>query len=404
MGLSDAPIEVNPAELKEVDQLSLEEEARAVYPGAFEPGTIGASSGRSEAELIRALEAGEVDAGLELLELLSGDRSRSHDAVIVAGHLAALRPGEGAMLGRLVAQASRDGNEALALAVRHVLGSFGAGDPVRPPPLSEVIDEPEAVRSVLLRGLRAPSTEALGIVWENASSLFKKDLADYGVAGTDRVPSSAPTALGELYRESTRILGMVRTPLFRIGSGEDISIRVALVAPPAVIVSGEVTEVTPELQFHFGAALAASTSENVLLFGSQPEELSTLLTALSVSFGGGESQASESSPRVMRLATFLWETIPARAQRRLSQLCVDPAQLAPEVALDFAQFLLRRAGLVVCGNIRTAIADACQHQGIAVPRSLSDLEKATQSSSAVADLLSLAISPEYAELRFRTSR
>jgi hypothetical protein len=78
--------------------------------------------------------------------------------------------------------------------------------------------------------------------------------------------------------------------------------------------------------------------------------------------------------------------------------------MSSQLATDSATLALRRAGLIVCGDIRTAIADACQHDGIAVPRNLSELSRAAASSPAVLDLLMLAISPEYAELRFRTAR
>jgi hypothetical protein len=401
--VSDGAEEVLPAELREVPELSPEEEARAVVPNSVSARPQPQSS-RTEEALVRALEEGDLEAGGELLDRLTSDRSRSHDAVIVAGHLAALRPGDASSLGRLVTLASRDGNEALALAVRHVLGSFGAGDQVVAPQLSRVAEQPEAVRSVLWRGLRSPVIEALHIIWENGSSFFKKDLAMYGIVGTDRVSPSSPTLLAELYRESSRILAMGGTPLFRIGSGQDIAMRVALLAPPAVLVSGDVEAVTQELSFHFGAALAACAPENVLLFGSDPQEVDELLKALQLSFGGGDTSGSGQFPGVTRLAAFLWEAVPGRAQRRLGQLCGQVQQMTRSSASEFATLALRRAGLIVCGDLRTAIADACQHDGISLPRNLGELGRASEQSGAVQDLLMLAISPEYAELRFRTTR
>jgi hypothetical protein len=101
---------------------------------------------------------------------------------------------------------------------------------------------------------------------------------------------------------------------------------------------------------------------------------------------------------------MLWEAIPPRAQRRLSGLCAQKDQLSGDVCLGYSTLVLRRAGLLVSGDIRTAVIDACESAGVASPRSLAELAQAARVAPSVADLLQLAVSPEYAELRFRAGR
>ncbi len=358
-------------------------------------------TGRSESQLVANLETGDIASGLELLERLTDDRTRSRDAMVVAQHLAALDPGDASLLGRLVSTASRDGNTALARAVRHVLGAYGAGDPVVAPRMDELEERGSAARALLTQAASSPIHEAIGLVWEHASSLYKKDIASYGISGIERVQRTADTPIGRLYRGASRVLDMSRTAVFRISGQEDIAMQVVLMVPPAVLVAGDLSEESPELSFHFGAMLAAASPEHALLFGCAPEETQHLLDALALSFGSGRAGNGERPhPEVTRIASFFWETIPARAQRRLSQLCSEPDSLDFAAVAQSSRKILRRAGLLVCGDLPTAIADACSESGVTPPSSLAELSARARELPAVADLLGLAISPEYAELRF----
>src|SRR5690606_5648732 len=127
-----------------------------------------------------------------------------------------------------------------------------------------------------------------------------------------------------------------------------------------------------------------------------------LLDALAVSFGAGRADGARPDPEVTRVAAFLWETIPSRAQRRLSQLCKNSGELVYDVVATSARRVLRRAGLLVCGDLPTAVSDVCYEVGLAPPTNLEELAAGAAASPAISDLLGLALSPEYAEVRFRT--
>lgn len=355
---------------------------------------------RSEADLVRALDAGDLASGEELLERLRGDRARSQDAITVAAHLVQAAPSNEVFLRGLVDVASRDGNEPWAQAVQHVLGAFGAAAPVVAPELEKLEEQPDATRAILWRGVQTNSAESFALVWEHAQGWFKREIANYGLSGLERVQPHAQGALHVLYRQAARVLGS-RAALYRGEPSEEISLRVILSSPPSVLVSGQVEEMSPELAFHLGAMLVAANPEHALLFGLDPAALQDLLHGLALSFGPSDNRPGEVSAEATRLAGYLWETIPARVQRRLSQLCAESDALSLPNITEASRIVLRRSGLLVCGDIVTAVADACQGLGVSTPSSFSELESLSEQSPIVQDLLRFSTSLEYAELRFR---
>jgi hypothetical protein len=364
-----------------------------------------ASSAQATDEvLLERLEAGERDAGMQLLDRFGADKSRSRDAVLIAQHLALLDPSDAQLLGRLVTAAYRDGNTALATAVRHILGAYGAGTYVAPPALDEVTGQ-NGEGLPLLRQVNGAANEALAIVWEYASGFFKKELSEYDVRGLERVSLNAPHLLGGLCAGVSKVTGLVKTPVFVATGADEISIQVALLQPPAVMISGPIEELSPELVFHLGAMMAACAPEHALLFGAPRELVHNVLSALAMSFGAGRPDNRARPPaEVTRVAAYLWEAVPARAQRRLTQLCAEPEELTYEALSGHSRLAVRRAGLMACGDLPTAIDDACLDFGLPVPRSLSELAQAVHASPAVLDLLQLALSSEYAQIRFLTSK
>ncbi len=353
-----------------------------------------------EHRLAGALEAGDVDAGRQLLMLLDRDPGRGRDRVLVASRLASHSPGDGWILEQLARAAELDRNEPLRLAVRHVLGTFGGGPRVDAPELARLREQADEVRSIVTRGIESPGAAAAAVVWENVPHAFKRDPGAYGITGLERLPLGSQTVLGRLYTEASRVLGASRTPLFQRRGAGAITMAVALMMPPALLVSGDVVEISPELSFHFGAMLMATAPEFAILFGADPSKVRTLLEALLVSFAPPSNVRP--NPAATRLAALLWESIPARGQRRLSQLCAEPELLAFDRVVSQARFVLRRAGLVVCADIWTGVVATGEEEGFAPPNSLAALADCCRRSPAVADLVRLAVSPEYAEVRWNT--
>ena len=100
---------------------------------------------------------------------------------------------------------------------------------------------------MLFRDSIGPVQEALAIVWEGAEHVFRRDASTYGVTGMERVPLSSSSPLARVYAGAARAMALTRTPLFQRRSAGAITVNLALLSPPAVILSGDVRTDTPEL-------------------------------------------------------------------------------------------------------------------------------------------------------------
>jgi tetratricopeptide (TPR) repeat protein len=364
------------------------------------------SSGQQEETLFSALSRGSIEAGRELMAQLENRRDRTQDLVSVCRRVAHLLPGDRAILEKLYEATLADRNIVYARAVEHVLRAFdSAAEPLHPPPLADQVEQPDRVRAVLFRDMTFPATEALALVWGGAPHMFRRDPSSYGVTGLERVSPTSPTPLARQFSAASRLLGMTRTPLFQRKTNESISIDVALLSSPALLLTGEVKNESALLGYHLGVMLAATMPEHVLLYGASESQVENVLRALVAAFGPPQATRGHIAS-VATLAEMLWESMPARSQRRLRELCDDPARLDYGVARSAAKQAVRRAGLFVSGDLTVAVRETCADQGVSTwgldaPGALAAL---CSSSPAVADLVRLATSPEYANTRWQQVR
>ena len=357
----------------------------------------------SEAALFQALSEGSLEAGVELVKELENRTSRTQDLVMVCRRVALLAPGDVWAVSKLHEAALADRNSTYARSIEHVLAVLTPGrGRIDPPALADQVEQPDAVRAMLFRDSIGPVQEALAIVWEGAEHVFRRDASTYGVTGMERVSLNASTPLARVYAGAARALALTRTPLFQRRSAGAITVNLALLSPPAVILSGDVRSDTPELRFHLGAMLAASIPQYALLFGSPESQARAVLKGLGFAFGPPRQTKSGG---VLNLAEVLWESIPARFQRRLRELCDRPEQLDYDAALADSRIAVRRAGLFVAGDLGVALNEAAADDGVSreqlrAPNALSELSR---SAPSLRSLLTLALSPEYAETRWQFS-
>jgi cellulose synthase operon protein C len=367
-------------------------------------GTFAAFSPEEE-DLYRALALGSAGAGTELLQTISGQPERAHDRVKVCRRLAVLAPGDVGALQRLYEAARDDRNAVYAASLAHVLEVVNpTGVSSVPPLLVDVVEQPESVQKLLFKETTSPAIEALALVWEGAGHLFRRDPSAYGITGLERIHASAPTPLAHVYSGASRALGLPRTPLFQRRSAGPVTVGVALLASPAVVLSGDVAHETPALRFHIGAMLLATLPGVVLLFGTPEAQARSVLKSLSFAFGPPRADASGLGA-ILNLAELLWEAIPARSQRRLRELCDDRA-LDYETALLHARIAARRAGLFTCGDLSVALREICADEGLdaSLVSAPGGLAKLCEKSPSVKSLYVLSVSAEYAETRWRTPR
>ncbi|HEY3236377.1 MAG TPA: hypothetical protein VGJ84_16790, partial [Polyangiaceae bacterium] len=389
--------------------VSIEPSAPPVSPRVvradLDLGTIPPRS-TEEGQLLEQLKGGSVPAGRSLIQQLEERPQRSNDLVTVCRHLTGLLPGDSWCLEKLQSAALADRNPGYARAVEHVLQiARGAAQSIEPPPLSEQSEQPESVRAMLLRDSVDSAAEALALLWEGAEHVFRRDPNVYGVTGLERVVLGAPSPLARMVSTAARALGLTRVPVFHRRDSSAVTINVALLSPPALIVSGEMRQETPEFSFHIGAMLTATLPCFVLLFGLPEGELQSILDALMLAFGPPRPAQTSKQPAVS-LAEVLWESIPVRSQRRSREVCDRVEGFSYGSLLASSRHALHRAGLFVCGDLRIAVREASHDAGLDAEamREPSGLARLCAASPAVTDLVLLATSPIYAETRWQPAR
>ncbi len=356
-----------------------------------------------EQALYDALRRGSIDAGLELLRQLEPRPTRAHDLVSVARRLALLQPGDVNAVARLQDAALLDRDPVYARATEHVLSVLNDSEGSEAPALSDQPEQPDAVRALLFREQSSRALEALSLVWEGAEHVFRRDPSTYGVTGLERVPAGAPTPLARSYAALARALGLLRTPLFQRRSAGPVTVSLALLSPPAVILSGDVRQDSPELRFHLGAMLAAATPQYALLFGSPESQGRAVLRGLSFAFGPPRAGAG-SAGAVLNLAEVLWESIPVRLQRRLRELCDQPDALDYDAALSAAKLAVRRAGFFASGDLGVALRQVAVEDGYELDTAEQNLRTFVRDNATARNLYSLALGAEYAHTRYQTGR
>jgi hypothetical protein len=357
-----------------------------------------------EQALLKRMLEGDEQATRELISRLESKPERTLDLVSACRRLVKLKPGDTWALKRLHEAASRDGNVAYAMAVEHVLGLFDSYEPVAPPSLKSQPEHPDAVRAMLFRDNHTAGGKALKIVWEGASHVFRRDPSTYGVTGLERVPLGAPTPLARAYSEAARAMGLTRTPMFQRRSVGSVTVSLALLSPPALILSGDVQEDTPTLRFYIGSMLASAWSEHVLLFGAGEGPIRSVLQALLIAFG--PPRTGKNPQAVANLAEVLWESIPASGQRQLRQLCDRPELIEYQAVAAAARRVQRRAGLYCSGDFGLSLRQLMlqENLGHEPPKTLDQFAVLCAKQPSVADLVRLATSPEYAEVRWQRSQ
>ncbi|HEX3344433.1 MAG TPA: hypothetical protein VHS09_07655, partial [Polyangiaceae bacterium] len=242
--------------------------------------------------------------------------------------------------------------------------------------------------------------EALSLLWEGAMQVFVRDAASYGITGVERVVPGQTSAIARLYEAALRALDVPRIPLFvpRSTAGTPMA-QVALLMPPSVILAGEVREDTAELRFALGRGMCAALPHNVLRLGLAPAEGRALVEAMRAAFGPPEL-GRHVDARAARLAESFWQIVPARTQRRLQEL-LGAANLAEyEELVARAHQSGRRVGLFLSGDFASASRTLLGDVGIVEAPSLASLRGMCEEIPALADLLRLAVSPEYANARW----
>ncbi len=375
---------------------------------------------REEAErlLTEALREGSIDAADLLDSLLKDEPARRAALIKVRRQAVELNPGNTARLMALRDAAKADQNTNYVRAIDHVLRAFDkVTGPLAPPPLTAQASQP-GILTLLTRHSHEPAGEAFGVVWEGAPAVFAKSPAAAGMTGLERVVPGPTSALSRLYEAALRLLDTPRFALFHkhttnLGKpkkggelpfeeeGTPLTLSVALLTTPAAILAGDAREDSADLRWTLGQALSCVLPQNALVLGLPQAEARSLWSVILGAFGPPGLVTVDRKDA--QLADMLWQTIAQRTQRKLKELLQTSDATPFDLVLERARQSGRRVGMFLTGDFahaaRTVIADFPQSDAADLERP-GGLERLCAQLPSLADLLRLAVRPEYADARW----
>jgi len=362
-----------------------------------------AAGEREQAEklLSAALREGSIAAIDELDRLFSEDPSRTASLLKVRRQAVELKPGDMRRLAALRDAARLDKNPNYVRALDHVIRAFDPAEhPLAPPPLSFQQTQP-GMLTLLTRHSRELAGESFGLVWEGATGLFAKPATVYRMTGLERVAPGPMWTLSRLYEVALRLLDTPRFSLFhRRGSGP-LTLTVALLQNPAAILGGDAQHDSADVRWMLGHALASVLPQNALPLGLPEKDARILWDVLLGAFG--PPARAKMDREHANLSELLWQTLAPRAQRRLKELLGDDDPTPFELVVERANQSGRRVGMFLTGDFAHAARTVVSEHAALDPALLREpggLAKLCASLPSLADLLRLAVRPEYADARW----
>ncbi|HWM85119.1 MAG TPA: tetratricopeptide repeat protein [Kofleriaceae bacterium] len=308
-----------------------------------------------------------------LLPLWREDADRRDDVIELHRVLAAdsLDPADVAAYAQALCRAGNaDGGRAL-LELAAAMGQSLSNDDVKFLAMHQVrvMAEDDPYRGVVDSDARAeliadeddePMAAVLATVWE-AAALLWADVADAqtraGMSGARRVPAVSDLPAATIYTRIARALDAPATVLYVTDQSDAPDVTVLCVAPPAVVLGprlhGHGDAVSDlELRFQLARAAELARPERIVAAGLPPDHLASMCGALVRLF------ARESGAAAVREEDeFLRRTLPVKVRGQLEKLLAHARGrgLDPDRYRRACLRAADRAGLLVCGDIDTAL-------------------------------------------------
>jgi len=194
-------------------------------------------------------------------------------------------------------------------------------------------------------------TQCVGMLWPHAESA----LAAHNIADATRIHTPASHRVASLFTKIARALHTPATLLYERSAQDAPDVQVICMAPPMVVFGPSIcTQDLPDLQLRFLLARAAQQvqPERVIACGTTARVWSMTLDALEHAF------VSQTSPPKTQWETTLLQALSVDARQKLKALCNDPSFVRRETYYEHCQRAADLAGLLLCGDMDTALRHA----------------------------------------------
>ena len=251
-----------------------------------------------------------------------------------------------------------------------------------------------------LRGSRSPLLKALALTWTGARPLFRRNLREFGVLGTQRITPLSNRPLGNVLRDVVAVLD-ADAEVFAVT--DDIPFRWVSSTTPALLVAEVVELEETHLRVRLARALELAKPESLLLITRPEAEARTLIDGLWAAFGPAEA-VKEVERAAARFAGDLWRTLPPRDQNTIRELFAEESRPSFDRAWEEARRRAACGALMVNGNVADTARGLCVDEPSLVGHALDTahgFRAACAASGPLRTLFRMAFSDAYVAARGR---
>jgi hypothetical protein len=211
--------------------------------------------------------------------------------------------------------------------------------------------------------------------------------------------------LGKIYGQVAKALNNKKTALYLKpdAAAEDDSVEVVIQAPPAVVIGGYLAQGAShsEVRFQLGRGIELTRPEYILAAGVRPKQFAQLFSSVLKAFHPRHSKRRASaSDAAEEMAAKLKKNVPYKVSKKLVELFQELGSTSWSSVRwrSVVHQTGNRAGLLLCGDLRTA-AVALAKEKLSGSPSATELRELATKYEPLGDLIRFAISDEYFHLR-----
>ncbi|MCG8556577.1 MAG: hypothetical protein MJD61_14995 [Proteobacteria bacterium] len=186
---------------------------------------------------------------------------------------------------------------------------------------------------------------------------FVQSLDALGLDSSEQVQSGTPSDVPGIYNEVAGRLGLTGMPLFLV-DGPPVKPHVVPASPAAIVASRHLAGDQAMLRFRFARALEQGRPGHALLAGLEQPRARELFAAVRGAFAAGSEEVTDSE-----LAKRLRRGAPLAQQQEISTLMAAIPGFGFELAIAAVEAAAMRSGLLLCGDVASAVAALRKDEG-----------------------------------------
>ncbi|MEA2700188.1 MAG: hypothetical protein QOI66_4459, partial [Myxococcales bacterium] len=203
--------------------------------------------------------------------------------------------------------------------------------------------------------------EVFSCLWDGTPGLpVGQTVEELGVSAQDKISPMSDLDLGKIYGQVSKALGNKKTALYIKLDGVAPDVAIAVHAPPALVIGPDLalSPLHAEMRFQIGRGIELTRPEYILAAGLPPRQFAQLLASVLKAFHPRHSRRhANPNDAAHEQMIKLKRSVSYKVSKRLVELfsALGTTAWSSVEWRAIVQQTGTRAGLLVCGDLRTAV-------------------------------------------------